>query len=198
MHRFAARAVRVMSLLLCAALLVAWNRSYQADYAFGWQSRRVSRSQGGRWEYRLTGFSARHGVVGVGTVQERSGGATTRPVTDYRYVQDGWTGGVNSSLWREPLTKTTYAGFGLRRVNVAPFGNRPGYVGWVLMFPIWLPLVLCAWPIAEWQWGVFRDARRYDRVRRGLCPICGYDLRGTSERCPECGARRSETWPTTA
>ena len=33
----------------------------------------------------------------------------------------------------------------------------------------------------------FRDYRRRKRVKLRLCVKCGYDLRGSKERCPECG-----------
>jgi hypothetical protein len=34
---------------------------------------------------------------------------------------------------------------------------------------------------------LFRLRRRRRSLAAGLCPVCGYDLRASRERCPECG-----------
>jgi hypothetical protein len=53
--------------------------------------------------------------------------------------------------------------------------------------------VLPAW------WLFTNPARRAARRRaRGLCPICGYDLRGNPGRCPECGMYSPRATPSDA
>lgn len=34
-----------------------------------------------------------------------------------------------------------------------------------------------------------RDSKRLERYRKGLCVSCGYDLRASASRCPECGKK---------
>jgi hypothetical protein len=53
-----------------------------------------------------------------------------------------------------------------------------------VILPLWVPVLIAILPIAlpyrRWR----QNARRFSR---GLCVACGYDLRASPRRCPECG-----------
>jgi hypothetical protein len=86
----------------------------------------------------------------------------------------------------------------------APFPRRLGFdLGWLasgrvpaqwggpgtissasVSVPHWFLLLLLTTPIAL---TLRRRIRRARGIRAGLCEKCGYDLRESSLRCPECG-----------
>ena len=67
------------------------------------------------------------------------------------------------------LPRSERAGQGALRVMIVP--------DWILM------LIFAGYP----AWFIIRKCRQGRRRQEGMCLSCGYDLRATPDRCPECG-----------
>lgn len=158
-------ALRITLLALCVVMIVFWIRGYYAHDALWCQARK-----GGP-------------LIGVVSVL-----ASTSLIIHERY---GWRPGV---YWRSTEETGTVQQM-IHRTSREPnwefcgFGFAHSYAWrtWVLTVPDWLVIVLAgAWPL-KWTLHKRRVARR---DKSGLCPACGYDLRASPQRCPECGKQR--------
>jgi hypothetical protein len=130
--------------------------------------------------------------------------ADTRPqrsapeihVVDLRITQTGWPWrAVAHETWKERVhLGSTSAPAELRNIGHPTSAWRLG-----LKFadhrlgicPLWPGFVLDTafyGALAFLLWSVPGFLRRRARLRRGACPVCAYDLQGTTHGCPECGS----------
>jgi hypothetical protein len=91
--------------------------------------------------------------------------------------QDGTP--VGTAIKADEHTVFAIAGVSLRRSG-SPFRTT------VFAVPIWLLAAITL--IAPLMW-LERMRRQRLHRRKGLCRACGYDLRATPDRCPECGTQ---------
>lgn len=90
------------------------------------------------------------------------------------------------SLLRKLVPQFDYRklGIGLRQILVGSSSGRVWSAGYQFYFPMWwLALPFAVLPLI---W-VRRERRSRRRWLRGLCMNCGYDVRASPGRCPECG-----------
>jgi hypothetical protein len=64
------------------------------------------------------------------------------------------------------------------------FDQYRGIASMTIDVPLWMLVLVSGAPAF-----VMHRLRLADRRRAGLCRTCGYDLRATPDRCPECGTQ---------
>jgi hypothetical protein len=192
MRRRLLNAVTALSLLLCAAVVVVWVRSYQPfesegqrfDAGFAGFEKFHADDRTGTW-YRfglwladgrvalgefVVVYDDRWGIVSVREQQSRAGPALKMDVANYHF---------------DSVSTLGRLGFFAGRT---PYIGRSSYLRGVAT-PCWfLALALASPPLV---WIILRLCRPLARF--GLCPACGYDLAGNvSGVCPSVAILQGE------
>jgi hypothetical protein len=167
-----------VSLALCLATLVLWVRSYgHHDFA-------VYEVETARVRYSALELDSALGVLGIQTAYYNDLDETIR-----RYGSRGRWGFSAvpiDALDRVSLTHRMvgFTGWHTQTIGYGYEGAGGGVQQHRLFVPHWaVAAVLLVLP-ARRGLGWLRWSRR---ARWGLCRACGYDLRASPDRCPECG-----------
>ena len=178
MRRHLFNLAAALSLILCVAAGVLWVRSYLArttgplvDFAG---------ARGGSFR-AITLFARPERSAFVGSspgrvlfIEQSSAG----PLDASHCGVFGLPGSVTVYSPPDVVRGTGFLGFGHGSLM------RPSFAGRVISVPFWgVIVVTLVLPLSAVQ------RRRRDRrlIREGRCRACGYDLRATPGRCPECG-----------
>jgi hypothetical protein len=103
------------------------------------------------------------------------------------YIHQGSTNDhrqTTRAYWGNDLLGGLYVGFLDIRYACSRESNSTGDLT-IVVFPVWIVIVSCGLGFSILHGlPIWRSKRRR---RIGHCHQCGYDLRGTPDRCPECG-----------
>jgi len=156
------RASKALLILLCLVLGMGmpalWVRSYFVHDALDWDMK------GGR-----AGMFSAHGRLGLGRLIAPPA-ALARSPHGLQY----WHDRSGSAELKPSWSSWT----GLQVTYVA----QPGFTASDVRIPYWMLMLAAATPVAFWMY------RRLRRPPPGYCGACGYDLRASVGRCPECGS----------
>ena len=170
-----------LSLILCLGMVGLWVRSEFVEDTLDlesvhWQADQAVYDR--RW--RMVGWVDGELYVLFGRSRES---ATAKDVEEQAYPE-GTHLNYDRSTLRDfedavgDFNHHSWHGFYLQRfADPTSHGITAAAPAWFMML-----LLLVAPAISVWTWTLRRQAKR-----DGCCDHCGYDLRASSERCPECG-----------
>jgi hypothetical protein len=169
-----------LSLLLCAAVCLLWVRSY-----WRWDAVSVGHKQPAG-QGPADGCSLGVASWGNGLIVECTLFQGVRNV--FAGLRDWGVLGLYHTYWGIPAQRGQRSGFEFQHVHYSQAGT-----GWsdafYLRMPHWAAAALAATPAGLWLLTSLVRRRRAARATaQHVCAGCGYDLRATPERCPECGA----------
>jgi len=192
MRRIILNGLTALSLLLCVATTWLWVRSYRHWDSADWY----------RGHYVLQVRSAM-GMVAIQRQQFPSDWGDLRapisiysrpkpPPVDWSKIPSDVFGIISDDMlfwdrfcWDPEAVVQCgdFAGYRpMKMLGSERLPPRPGC--WAIESPDWFWCILAAiLPVARLP-GWYQ--RRF-RSKHGLCAVCGYDLRATPDRCPECG-----------
>ena len=169
----------ILSLPLCLATVALWVRSY-------WCYDNLEHSSSGPASFQGFGMESIGGELGVFAI--RGPPPDNSVFLDYAIPswENGWNFYTGGSADHDTLGNWATRNLsGARTFRCLGFGyafaQRQASAIW---FPHWFLSLLFAIPPTLSLRSILRTRRR---LRAGLCPHCGYDLRATPDRCPECG-----------
>jgi hypothetical protein len=184
----------VLSLLLCVAVVALWVQSAAVPHL-----------------HKFTRGRPLYGEVPKGPVyyevRSDAAGASLLAVQGYRESTPlGWFLGPGPIVPPGDFTPDVSSGHDLAIITVTRGTGRmlfgtglPGpIIGQgmpyyrVTVSYFFLALLMAVLPLTRLLVLAARHGRVQTRREDGLCPSCGYDLRATPGRCPECGTARAE------
>jgi hypothetical protein len=177
--RILVNCVTVVSLVLFLAAVAIWVRGYFVEDVINWRRAdawRVLRCSRGHLIYDVNVSNWSGGPLGWKYSQD-----APNPTTLVNAKVSGLTLSIGP---RDRWTHGEFLGFAWWRW-ASGRGNS------IVMFaaPVWsLVAVTLIVPVGWVLIRVYRSRVRRRKLRAGCCVSCGYDLRATPGRCPECGA----------
>ena len=170
------------SFLVCVLAIAQWARSY-------WWVDKIAHG----YSYQYHGIHSANGVVSYYGTRHHYTTSALAATTPY-----WWRNSHPARPEADPLAGIKGCGFEMFGIGYASFtapedmvigpGGLMARVGVIdvleFSFPYWLIAVVSGLAPAV---QIVRFAWRRRRSKLGLCPACGYDLRATPDRCPECG-----------